>query len=115
MWLINTDTFKLERWGNYKKGSYAILSHTWGDDEVSFQEYQDLEFACRKGGFAKIERTVLKARARGLKFAWVDTCCTIQTHHRRQRPTKRVAYAAENGGRTYIAFDPTPRLTFLPQ
>ena len=32
---------------------------------------------------------------------WV---CTIQTHHLRQCPTKRVACAAESGGSWYIAF-----------
>ncbi|KAI1413181.1 heterokaryon incompatibility protein-domain-containing protein [Hypoxylon sp. FL1857] len=79
MWLINTGTFELERWDNYKKGSYAILSHTWGDDEISFQEIQELESARKKRGFAKIECTVLMARARNLKFAWVDTCCIDKT------------------------------------
>ncbi|OTA52521.1 HET-domain-containing protein, partial [Hypoxylon sp. EC38] len=79
MWLINTDTFELERWDNYEKGSYAILSHTWEDDEVSFQEFQDLESSRKKKGFDKIERTVLMARDRNLKFAWVDTCCIDKT------------------------------------
>ena len=82
---------------------YAILSHRWGAEEVT---YNDLLKGTgkSKAGYRKIRFCGEQARRDGLQYFWVDTCCTIQTHHRRQRPTKRVAYAAENGGRTYIAF-----------
>jgi hypothetical protein len=83
---------------------YAILSHTWTDgEEVT---YDELVAGAGKGkaGYAKIRFCGERAAQDGIQYFWVDTCCTIQTHHRRQRPTKRVAYAAENGGRTYIAF-----------
>jgi hypothetical protein len=83
--------------------AYAILSHTWGNDEVSFQE-MEAGVSTGKAGWEKIKFCAKQAAAYGLEYFWIDTCCTIQTHHRRQRPTKRVAYAAENGGRTYIAF-----------
>ncbi|KAI1396882.1 heterokaryon incompatibility protein-domain-containing protein [Hypoxylon fuscum] len=79
MWLINTSNFKLERHDHYEKGSYAILSHTWEEDEVSFQDFSDLEFAARKRGFTKIMSIVEMARARNLKFAWIDTCCIDKT------------------------------------
>ncbi|KAI0385435.1 heterokaryon incompatibility protein-domain-containing protein [Hypomontagnella monticulosa] len=79
MWLINTDSFELERWDNYEKESYAILSHTWEDEEVSFQDFRDLEYARKKKGFVKIERTVQMARCRNLNYAWVDTCCIDKT------------------------------------
>ena len=84
---------------------YAILSHTWGvdTDEVTFEELVN-NTGKDKLGYKKIQSCGEEARQRGLKYFWVDTCCTIQAHHRRQRPTKRVAYAAENGGRMYIAF-----------
>lgn len=55
--------------------SYAILSHTWDDDEVSFQEFQDLALAKRKKGFVKIAQTCELAEEFGLLYAWVDTCC----------------------------------------
>lgn len=54
---------------------YAILSHTWEEEEVSFQEFQDLEFARTRKGFAKIEMTCLFAKSQGYPYAWVDTCC----------------------------------------
>ncbi|KAF2815755.1 HET-domain-containing protein [Mytilinidion resinicola] len=76
MWLINTTTLKLEFFVNPEKASYAILSHTWGDEEVIFQELQSLDKASsQKKGFAKIVRICEKARQEGLQYAWVDTCC----------------------------------------
>ena len=77
MWLINTTTLKLEYFiGPEAASGYAILSHTWGDGEVTFQEFQDLDSAKLKPGFAKIQKTCHLAREKdGLQHAWVDTCC----------------------------------------
>jgi Heterokaryon incompatibility protein (HET) len=94
---------------------YAILSHTWGaaGSEVTFQDL--INHSGRdKTGYAKIEFCGNQAARDGLQYFWVDTCCTIQTHHQRQSPTKRVAYAAENGGRTCIAFQYTRINISLP-
>ncbi|KAH7076176.1 heterokaryon incompatibility protein-domain-containing protein [Paraphoma chrysanthemicola] len=74
MWLINTSTLALENFVNPEKESYAILSHTWGPEEVSFQDFHDLDHARTKRGFAKIQRTCEIARQRDLRYAWVDTC-----------------------------------------
>ncbi|KAI0173583.1 heterokaryon incompatibility protein-domain-containing protein [Hypoxylon sp. FL1284] len=73
MWLINTETLQLELVTAPEKGSYAILSHTWGPEEVSFQ--RDLTSAKWMQGFAKIEKTCELAKKRSLHYAWVDTCC----------------------------------------
>jgi hypothetical protein len=84
---------------------YAILSHTWGRDgeEVTFDDL--LKRAGKdKAGYKKILFCAKQAARDGLQYFWVDTCCNIQTHHLRQCPMKRVAYAAENGGSWYIAF-----------
>lgn len=75
MRLINATTLKLETFAEDATPPYAILSHTWGTDEVSFQEIQHLESAARKEGFAKIRFTCEEALERGLEYAWVDTCC----------------------------------------
>jgi hypothetical protein len=84
---------------------YAILSHTWGADE---EEVTCDDLVTGRGeekpGYDKIRFCAERAAADHLDYFWVDTCCTIQTHHRRQCPMNRVAYAAENGGRMYIAF-----------
>jgi hypothetical protein len=84
--------------------AYAILSHTWQvGQEVTFEDFMR-GTGHDKAGYNKIRFTAQQAERDGLRYFWVDTCCTIQTRHRRQCPTKRVAYAAENGGRMYIAF-----------
>ncbi|KAI0839133.1 heterokaryon incompatibility protein-domain-containing protein [Hypoxylon sp. FL0890] len=80
MWLINTKTLKLEYIANARRVSYAILSHTWEDDEVSFQTFADLASARSMHGFTKIEKTCKLARDKyHLEYAWVDTCCIDKT------------------------------------
>ncbi|KAJ2988025.1 hypothetical protein NUW58_g257 [Xylaria curta] len=55
---------------------YAILSHTWGEGEVTFQDIQHLtERVKTKQGFKKIAYTCDQAERDGLSWAWVDTCC----------------------------------------
>jgi hypothetical protein len=53
---------------------YVILSHTWGDDEVTFQDMRNGQ-ARSKQGFAKITRCCEEAVKDGIEYAWVDTCC----------------------------------------
>ncbi|KAK0710684.1 WD40-repeat-containing domain protein [Lasiosphaeris hirsuta] len=53
---------------------YAILSHTWADEEVLFKDLED-GTAKNKAGYAKIQFCGDKAESDGLKFFWVDTCC----------------------------------------
>ncbi|KAH8674064.1 heterokaryon incompatibility protein-domain-containing protein [Xylariales sp. PMI_506] len=79
MWLIDTSTLKLAFHANAPAQQYIILSHTWEDGEVSFQEFQDLATARDKRGFAKIETLCHLARKRGYRWAWVDTCCIDKT------------------------------------
>ena len=55
---------------------YAILSHTWGDDddEVTFD---DLKRGRRTGkpGYAKLQFCADQAKKDGFRYFWVDTCC----------------------------------------
>lgn len=77
MYLINTSTLCLERFddGVYLP-SYAILSHTWGDSEVTFEDYCLRGDSLREGhGIRKIRMTCAQAVEDGLAYAWVDTCC----------------------------------------
>jgi hypothetical protein len=77
MWLINTSTTMLEPKPFYEPDipPYAILSHTWGDDEVDFQEFKEEKIAKLKDGWSKIKNLCGKALCDGLQYAWVDTCC----------------------------------------
>ncbi|KAL0934980.1 HET domain-containing protein [Colletotrichum truncatum] len=77
MWLINTKSLALVKVSEPSSTKYAILSHTWEGDEITFQEFRDLEpqEARQKVGYTKIVKTCELAQERGLDFAWVDTCC----------------------------------------
>ncbi len=54
---------------------YAILSHTWDDDEVTFQDWQMLPWpeVQRKKGYRKIEYCCEQAYREGLQWVWIDT------------------------------------------
>ncbi|KAK5660200.1 hypothetical protein OQA88_13671 [Cercophora sp. LCS_1] len=77
MWLINNLTKQLEFIQNPKRGSYAILSHTWGDEEITFQQCQDGRIPTGRAGqgIEKVLKTCELALARDLQYSWVDTCC----------------------------------------
>lgn len=74
MWLIDSITFEL-KFFLADRPAYAILSHTWGSDEVAFQDFKDLSIAKDKAGFNKIKLTCAQALKDGFEYAWVDTCC----------------------------------------
>lgn len=74
MRLINCSTLQLENISGDKIPRYAILSHTWGDEEVSFAEFSSGQ-GKRRSGYRKILFTCRQAIKHGLKYAWIDTCC----------------------------------------
>ncbi|KAM5354875.1 hypothetical protein ACJ41O_001521 [Fusarium nematophilum] len=53
---------------------YAILSHTWEDQEVIYTDMLD-NTAFQKKGYEKIRYTCIQAVADGLEYCWIDTCC----------------------------------------
>lgn len=78
MYLINTETLQLERFEEIRPDRpFAILSHTWGDDEATFATFRDsaLTKQQKQEKFHKIELICRQAKEEGLKYAWVDTCC----------------------------------------
>lgn len=98
MRLLNTKTLQLEQFSNHggyntllKKGSdlvakratprYAILSHTWGEGEIIFQDMQsrDRSAAKKKRGWRKLEDSCKRAARDGFEYIWIDTCCIDKT------------------------------------
>jgi hypothetical protein len=82
MRLLNAETFTRADFNNESTvPDYAILSHTWGDDEVTFRDLAELphEQLVSKRAWRKVERCCTKAREWGLKWVWIDTCCIDQT------------------------------------
>ncbi|KAK7467489.1 hypothetical protein VKT23_004541 [Stygiomarasmius scandens] len=77
MRLLNTKTFHLQEF-HYGIPKYAILSHTWGEDEVTFQDIQPENLETRaklKAGWLKVEKACIHALKYGFKWIWIDTCC----------------------------------------
>lgn len=75
MWLINTESLELDYFVGKNIPHYAILSHTWGDEEVTFQDWKDLKKASKKRGFVKITSACDQAGHDSLDYLWVDTNC----------------------------------------
>jgi len=73
MWLLNTFTLERQDFGATVP-PYAILSHTWEQEEVTFDEIETPESEL-KIGYQKIKRFCDEARSDGYHYAWIDTCC----------------------------------------
>jgi DNA polymerase III alpha subunit (gram-positive type) len=85
MWLINTNNLELKQVISEQDHRYAIVSHRWAknlDDEVSFQDFQSIERSRDKKWFLKICGAQEQAQKDEIPYFWMDTCCTIQSHHR---------------------------------
>ncbi|KAI1199292.1 HET-domain-containing protein [Nemania serpens] len=82
MRLINTQTQEITEFF-HNIPPYAILSHTWEKEEVTFQEYilatgpeaRRHTHIRQKAGFPKILGACQRARHDGLKYLWCDTNC----------------------------------------
>jgi hypothetical protein len=80
MRLINCTTLKLEEFLDDNIPPYAILSHTWGKEEVSLAEFTSNDDILKsKEGFIKIAFACSQALRDQLQYTWVDTCCIDKT------------------------------------
>jgi hypothetical protein len=75
MRLICARTLKLEEFIGEDVPSYAILSHTWGKDEVLFNDIDKQKDYQAKAGFNKIRGCAEQALKEKINYIWVDTCC----------------------------------------
>ncbi|KAK4032106.1 HET-domain-containing protein [Parachaetomium inaequale] len=53
---------------------YAILSHTWAEEEVSFQDVQQ-GLAQSQRGYERVAGACALAVQDGFEYLWIDTCC----------------------------------------
>jgi hypothetical protein len=122
MYLINTETYELRDFTGTVTPPYAILSHTWGDDEVTFRHMtllgqcrqRDGSFLLRdkdvvksvldKKGFKKIKHTCEEAIFRKLEWAWVDTCCIDKTSSAELSEAINSMFAWYRGAQICFAF-----------
>lgn len=55
---------------------YAILSHTWGDQETTFHDFNiSTNPDMTKAGWQKIHNACCHAAYHGWDYIWIDTCC----------------------------------------
>ncbi|SRR6266480_5686484 len=78
MRLLNIETLQLETFYGSDVPEYATLSHTWGDEEVTFQDLTT-DLCGTKKGWAKIFGSATEARKHSCKYIWIDTCCIDKT------------------------------------
>ena len=76
MRLLNSTTLRLLDCPADKIPKYAILSHTWREDqdEVLFTDMEKGS-AENKAGYQKLRYACKQAAAAGLEYIWIDTCC----------------------------------------
>ncbi|KAH8689252.1 ankyrin repeat-containing domain protein [Phaeosphaeriaceae sp. PMI808] len=65
MRLVDTASSQIQEFRDHEIEKYAILSHTWGEEE--------------KKGFKKIKESCSLAKKEGFEFIWIDTCCIDKT------------------------------------
>ena len=75
MRLINTATLEFEEYFGSRIPKYAILSHAWGKEEISFQDWADGRGLTANAGCRKILLACDQAKKDRLKYLWVDTNC----------------------------------------
>ena len=76
MRLLNSSTLRLVDCSANRIPKYAILSHTWREDEDEVL-FTDMEkgSAESKAGYQKLRYACKQAAAAGLEYIWIDTCC----------------------------------------
>ena len=85
MRLLNTKTILPEAFPNPKTPyipDYAILSHRWGEREVSLQEIENPSpELCNTPGYLKVVGCCKQAASVGFDYVWIDTCCIDKTNN----------------------------------
>lgn len=81
MRLLHTSTISLSEFYDDEIPKYAILSHTWGKEEVSLHDLRLQKKARlnRLEGYRKIKGCCARAALEGYQFIWIDTCCIDKT------------------------------------
>ncbi|PIL33594.1 hypothetical protein GSI_04217 [Ganoderma sinense ZZ0214-1] len=89
MWLLSTGRAELRFFSapDEVPGGYAILSHTWGANEQTFEKTQALCKKCKNTGdnprdlsSDKVRESCILAERHGYSWLWNDTCCIDRTN-----------------------------------
>ncbi|KAK1245158.1 hypothetical protein MKX08_004787 [Trichoderma sp. CBMAI-0020] len=87
MRLLRTDKLEIEEFGFGQIPEYAILSHRWGEYELTLQDIQG--YVWTKQGFnnksaklealKKVQQCCLQARSDSFRYVWIDSFCIDKT------------------------------------
>lgn len=75
------ESLRLELFMPGRAPEYAILSHLWGEEEITFGDFTERGTldpdprVLAKKGFAKISGACELAARDGYEWIWIDTCC----------------------------------------
>lgn len=78
MRLLNTDTLELHEFTDGLEPPYAILSHTWGSQEVSYVDYTEGR-GLDGYGYQKIRNLCSTVKTYHIEWAWIHSCCVDRT------------------------------------
>jgi hypothetical protein len=97
--MIDTSTYLFHDFvgPGYHNPKYAVLSHTWGADELTYQDWLyihdqsprrwgwvridgEIDSLKSRGGYDKIIRASERAAADGYGWIWIDTICIDKTN-----------------------------------
>ena len=74
MRLLDTHSRVLKEFFEENVPEYAIFSHTWAEEEVSYQAFSQPE-SQYLAGYQKISCFCELAASDGYQYVWIDTCC----------------------------------------
>src|SRR5271156_1088891 len=76
--VLDTAKVKVRRFEDDEIPLYAIISHTWDENEITLQDMVGAH-AKEKDGYEKVKKSCSVAAADGFKYVWMDTCCIDKT------------------------------------
>ena len=105
MHLINTTTGQLEKFASRRTTPrYAILSHTWGPDEMTYKQITKPRTPFQGAGYHKVKRCSEIALALGYPYLWVDTCCIDKSSSAELSEAINSMYSYYSGASLCIAY-----------
>lgn len=79
MRLLEVSSSKLREFPADRIPQYAILSHTWGDEEVLFEDISHGREYTKQASYRKMKFALEQSMRDGLEYLWIDNCCIDKT------------------------------------
>ncbi|KAF2628635.1 hypothetical protein BU25DRAFT_466388 [Macroventuria anomochaeta] len=105
---LTAQTWRLENFHGKPIPFYAVLSHTWGEDneETSFEDFEI--WTCKldissKPGCDKLRFCHKLANETELRYLWIDTCCIKKSDSSEfQRSLNSMFYWYQKASRCFV-------------